>query len=416
MVPHDFVRMAHLPLTANQKLDRAALPLPDHSSAADGHSGKPPATPSEAALSTIWADLLDVEAPGTDDNFFDLGGYSLLAMRMLSRVETTFGRHVSVAEFFRSPTIGGLAAVLDATADGIPSSPVVELLRGGSRPPIYFPPGVLGEVQAYPAILQALGDDQAVYGLLGRHPHNTRATSIEAVAAQCCEHLNAFQPEGPVSLAGYSFAGIVAFEMARQLAAQGRRVQFLGVFDTGPDGVGLRSGRSTLLAVLYFIRNLPRWINDEIIRPPALEHVGALWRSCRKLLRSLGSRTAARGGHRAEDMFDTSGWSDELIAHVNDNLCALAAYRYHPYPGHLVLFRAGTRPLLHSHLPDLGWKDYVHGGVEVIDLPGNHDTIMKPPIIHQLAQIFRTVFEDRARAGGVNPRPEFARSLPGSEP
>ena len=92
--------------------------------------------------------------------------------------------------------------------------------------------------------------------------------------------------------------------------------------------------------------------------------------------------------HEAADLFDTSDWSPALRTQVANNLRILSAYRYPPYNGRLVLFRAVTRPLLHSHLPDLGWRGCVEGGVTVVDLPGNHQTVTRPPIVRQLAAEF----------------------------
>ncbi|MBS0644021.1 MAG: amino acid adenylation domain-containing protein [Proteobacteria bacterium] len=390
MVPHAIIPLERLPLSPNGKLDLPALPPPGGAGRQTSRSGSsPPASPTETALARIWSEVLDVAEPSAEDNFFDLGGTSLLAMRMLARMEAVFGRHPGLPAFHRHPTLAGLAGAQDAAAEPGTADTVLEIRAGGTRPPLYFPPGVMGESAVYPDLLGALEPGRPVRALLPGPPDGPLPASIEALAAQYCRTLCQLQPDGPICLAGYSFAGIVAYEMARQLAETGRETRFLGIIDTGPDSVGPRTAAALLRDGLHLLRNLPRWVRDEIGRGPAVAHWLALARSARTLLRRLAEGAMRRGPrHEAADLFDTSDWSPALRAQVANNLRILSAYRYPPYNGRLVLFRAVTRPLLHSHLPDLGWRGCVEGGVTVVDLPGNHQTVTRPPIVRQLAAEF----------------------------
>src|SRR5262249_7281574 len=191
-------------------------------------------TPLEQALAETWAKVLGIKRAGVHDNFFHAGGNSLLALRLASEIGKTCGRQVSLATLFAHPSIAGLAGVLKT--EGCPRVPrsIIELRRGGSRPPLYFPPGLLGEAFPCAAIMEQLPPDQPIYAIEGLSRTNSWAQTLEAMALSYCEELSALHPEGPLLLAGYSFSGLLAFEMARNLSAQGRHVPLLAIIDTGP--------------------------------------------------------------------------------------------------------------------------------------------------------------------------------------
>jgi aspartate racemase len=210
-----------LPLTANGKLDRAALRPPQVVPAETDGEDIAARTPLQQVLTETWGKVLGVKRACVHDNFFHAGGNSLLALRLVSEIEKMCGRHVSLATLFSHPSIAGLADVLE-TEKGTPAPcSIVELRRGGSRPPLYFPPGIFGEVSTCAAIMAQLPPDQPIYAIEGLSRPNSRAQTLEAMALFYCEELSTFQREGPLFLAGFSFSGLLAYEMARNLTARG---------------------------------------------------------------------------------------------------------------------------------------------------------------------------------------------------
>ena len=217
---------------------------------------------------------------------------------------------------------------------------------------------------------------------------------MEAAAARYCDDIQVFQPQGPIALAGFSFGGLLAYEVARQLSAAGRDIALLAIFDTGPDLSAGGSLKDRATRVMLFLQNLPRWMFEDLIRSANRDTPVALWRSIRKYI-SRSSRVATPGAlPRVEHLFDVSGWSPALYVHVENNLRILSAFEYRPYPGQVVLFRARVRPLFHAQTWDLGWAA-VASQVRVVETPGNHHTIMEPPHIRFVAARLREIVDGK---------------------
>jgi thioesterase domain-containing protein len=210
---------------------------------------------------------------------------------------------------------------------------------------------------------------------------------MEAMAARLCADLETFQPAGAVSLAGYSFAGLLAYEMARQLKARGREIRLLAIFDTGPDLSAGGGARGAATRVWLCLKNLPVWIDEDLIRSLDRDTAGRLWRSLKKHVRAgFRFRSAAPGVvPRVDHLFDVTQWSPGLYALVENNLKILGAFEYRPYDGDIVLFRARARPLLHAQTWDLGWQPLTRS-VRVIPAPGNHHTLMLEPHVQHVAR------------------------------
>jgi len=220
------------------------------------------------------------------------------------------------------------------------------------------------------------------------------AVSMEAMAARLCADLAAFQPEGPGSLAGYSFAGLLAYEMARQLRASGREIRLLAIFDTGPDLSADGGVRDVATRVRLCLANLPAWIAEDLIHSMDRNTPGRLWRSIRKHVRAgFRFRRAAPGVvPRVDHLFDVTHWTAELHAHVENNLRILGTFQYRPYDGDIVLFLARARPLFHAQTWDLGWQSLARS-VRVVPTPGNHQTLMLEPHIQHVARSLGAVVQ-----------------------
>jgi thioesterase domain-containing protein/acyl carrier protein len=201
----------------------------------------------ERALIPIWEDALGVTGIGTEDDFFELGGQSLMAVHLVSEVERTLGGSIPLGWILEHPTVARMARAIETR----PSEPVkgteflIPVRASGSLPPLFCVHGVAGGVFAYREAAELLGPEQPVYGimLVGK-PLARIPRSVEAMADRYIEEIRMVQPVGPYRLAGYSFGCLVAYEMARRLSALGEAVDFVGLIapPTGPASLGrLRS-------------------------------------------------------------------------------------------------------------------------------------------------------------------------------
>ncbi|MEO7387341.1 MAG: thioesterase domain-containing protein, partial [Gammaproteobacteria bacterium] len=233
MVPTTFVTLDALPLTANGKVDTCALPAPAAGDAQDLAGYVAPRDDIERRMCRVWGELLGNDRIGLDDNFFAIGGHSLLAAKLFARLDGEFGRSLTLGVLYAAPTVRLLAArYRDAgQAAGETARALVALRATGSRPPLYFLPGVFGNVVGYADFVRELGPEQPVFGLqsLGLDGRAEPFDSIEAMAHHYIEELREHQPQGPYALAGACFGATVAWEMTRQLTAAGDVVAFLGL-------------------------------------------------------------------------------------------------------------------------------------------------------------------------------------------
>ncbi len=232
MVPTSYVVLDRLPTTPNGKIDRTALPEPATEPALDTQAE----AGLEPSLTDLWARLLGTARIGVNDSFFDLGGNSLLAMRMLSEVADSTGMRPSIGRFLTEPTITGLAAaVRDAVAER--DEPVVVEAGDPEGDPLFM---VYADVVALPALryLAPALPGYRIWGMAqGRQTLEfDRSQSVEDIAGELLPLILERQPEGPVTLAGHSFGGILAYEMARQLEGAGRQVQLLALLDVSAPG------------------------------------------------------------------------------------------------------------------------------------------------------------------------------------
>ncbi len=255
MIPLFWVPMAGLPLTPNGKIDRKALPDPQESTPlplqTDGHRDLVrPQGLIEEQLVTIWKQLLGIPDIGVTDNFFDLGGHSMLMMNLLVEIDSHWNRSLPITMLFQVPTIRQLAALIQ---DGQPikRDTVVTFRAKGQEAPIFCVPGARGNLRYVHDLVKQMetqsGEqfDRPVYGL--QEPIESDGIplpkSLEAIAAYYLYEVQAIQPDGPYFLVGYSMGGAIAYEMAQQLREQGQEVALLGLLDPTPPYGRIRSRR-----------------------------------------------------------------------------------------------------------------------------------------------------------------------------
>ena len=236
MVPAAFVLLDRLPLTANGKLDRTALPAPEPGRGGRGETAESyvaPVLPLQRQLVQIWEEVLGVRPIGIRDDFFELGGDSLSAVRLFERMERVSGKRLALATLFGGATIEQVASVLGEETQAQTRAPLVVVQAGGSRRPFFYLHGEFRGGALYSRELaRHVGPEQPFY-LLEPYRFDGLAVppALQEMAAAHLETLRSVQPEGPYLLGGYCNGGLVAYEMARQLHAQGQAVDLLLLID-----------------------------------------------------------------------------------------------------------------------------------------------------------------------------------------
>ncbi len=353
-----------------------------------------PRNPVELQLAQMWEQLLGIEPISVTDNFFEVGGDSLLAVRLFTQIEQKFGQKLSLATLLEAPTVEQLARALNQVGEpGSSWSSLVPIQAGGSKPPFFCVHGQGANVLVFKDLAQHLGLEQPVYGLQARglDGKNAPLSRIQDMAAYYIQEIRTVQPQGPYFLAGYSSGGLIAFEMAQQLHRQGEKVAFLAVFDTFVPGCF-----KPVSFPEYWAR---QWRNFFRFGPkhPAKMMKKSLERKFNhatiRLYQSLGSALPSR--LQRVNLY----WS--LLQAVLD-------YVPQAYPGRLTLFRATDEPGQgwyyypagmatpddwHTRDPEYGWGKLATGGLQIHDVPGRHDSILKEPIVETLAEKVRACLE-----------------------
>jgi aspartate racemase len=392
MVPATFVPMEAFPLTSSGKIDRRALPAPEHCGAAPALPRVAPRNEVETRLAEIWGEVLGRERVGVQDNFFDLGGHSLVAVQLVARIEKTFGQSVPLAALFQGPTIEHMAALLgERSRPGLPKQ-VVALQPRGSRPPLFLLPSLFGDLVHYGELVRHLGCDQPVYGLLPRADDGTMPeySRLEDMAEQMLRGLRAFRPKGPYCLAGYSFGGPLAYELAQQLTATAQRVALLAFIDSGLPSDTPPALLDVFLSLPRMLANLPYWIRDDLFQSRPGDQLTRLRKKLRaewqKLWGTLG-RGGPSGAYIAlNELFDLERFGEHLQSRLELNYGAGCRYKPRVYPGRVTVLQARARRLWQVTRRGPGLSGLATGGVVVRIVPGNHDSILKEPHVRVLAR------------------------------
>jgi amino acid adenylation domain-containing protein len=406
MIPSMIIQLDRLPLTHNGKFDRSALPEP-RSELRTRAIHESPCDPVEQAMVAIWEDVLGVHPVGVHDDFFRLGGHSMLALRLLARISEVFGTALPVTTLLQMPTVNQIAKAV-RVLDDQPVPAVVEVQSGNLAPPLICFAGAttaratfLGDGLSLAALARHLGDGYPVSVVMsGRVPQSAPCeTLIQMVAASCRDEIRATQPHGPYLLAGHSLGGLVALEVARGLLAEGEQVSLLALFDVY--GAGFPRQYSLLRRVGCHFR----------------ENEGMTWQvRARNLVAKLGGRIRRasqflRGNHHPEPKRKLR----------ERNTLARASYlaKIRPYPGKITLLRARegkANPARDYSDLTMGWGAVAVGGVDVLEVPGDHRTMLSEPHIRGLADALRSAIRLVAVLQPQSIMPEDQRSTPMGKP
>ncbi len=391
MIPTRFVSLERFPLTPSGKVDRKALPAPELYVPPTADLPAAPMDETEQRLVALWQSVLQVKKIGPHDSFFDLGGHSLLAVRLFVQIEREFGRRLPLPSLFQAPTVAQMAALLrrEETPNAA-SSILVPIQAGGTQPPLFCMHHIDGIVVCYGEMTRYLGPDQPVYGIQAPALTGETAppTRIEDMAAQYAEEIVRAYPSGPYRVCGISFGGVVAFEVACRLRAQGRTVEFVGLLDSYAPAY-FRSEHAAEGERPLFQRLAQQWDMLRRLKGSEGALVKAKAQSAVKRLRDVLPAAA-----RVKDLEVADYLPAVLEAVRHSNMEAQREYYPPVYPGKVVLFRAVERLDMAYNDPLLSWGGLAEGGFEVREVLGNHYTIVKEPFVRTLAESMRTALAE----------------------
>jgi hypothetical protein len=335
LVPSSFVALDSLPKAPNGKLDIRALPAPADD-VRRARTAVPPRDAVEQQLVRIWEDVLGVKPIGIHDRFLDLGGHSLLVIRMLAEVERKFGRKVPAAILFEAPTVALLAGAIRREGLVASRSLVVEIQPEGTRPPIFWMHTLGGGGGAglffYEKLARLLGPDQPSYGIIatdGQQPG-----TMEALAARYVGEIRAVQPTGPYYLGGYCFGGVLAHEVGRQLAAAGEEIAAVILLDAAPPALPGMPGVLSTAFFQHVCRTLPNWIQASFSEGGAVKQRVKFWGGmlANKVRQRLGLGAGTTTGPKMDAVINMDRYPEEFRAHAEAHWRALAAYQPRAFP------------------------------------------------------------------------------------
>ncbi|MBI1842611.1 MAG: amino acid adenylation domain-containing protein, partial [Verrucomicrobia bacterium] len=403
MNPQHWVVLPKLPLTPNAKIDRRALPSPTSNSGLGGASQEPPATDTERKLAELWQRVLHLESVGRGSSFFELGGHSLLTVRLFAEIERTWGCRLPLATILRAETLQALAAEIDVGSDASrPWTSLVTIRSTGNRPPFFCAHGGGGEVLFGRDLARCLAPDQPFYGLQARglQGDHARDTSIDSMAEHYIEEVLRVQSSGPFYLGGFCMGGVIAYEMARQLIAQGHTVGLIVMIGTYNPVEAIRSVDSVGSLEVWRQKLVFHWANWSAL--PVGERGTYLSHRFKAMVDGRLKRLAGRVSQITRHLGSTrNGVVHELLEDYNDKL----GMKYQPEPMDVdVLLVRPQKNFTFWSDPHLGWRGVVRGHLELTSVPANPGGMLVEPYVSQVGEAIALALV-KAQSGSPTPRP-----------
>ncbi|MGW7489004.1 amino acid adenylation domain-containing protein [Streptomyces sp. NPDC054786] len=407
MVPSHYRWIDAMPLTPSGKRDDAALrALTAHGSGGVTAAGGDSGGGLEEEIAAVLAEFAGVDDLDAETGFLDAGGTSIGAVRVSMTIARRWGVELPLGTFLAAPTARGLAAVIRARGARPAFDPVVPLRTSGEGEPLFLVHPIGGSVLCYRELADRLAGDRPVYGLqaAGAEPGTQPLTSVEELASAYIAAIRRVRPDGPCHLAGWSFGGYVAIEIARQLGEA--EVATLTLLDTMALGDGPRQLFDEQQLLVLFFRELLWYAVGETESDDALDPSG--WEP-QELFDAI-FRQAVERGILPED--GSPRLLRRLYGVFRANYRATMDYRVGPIRKRLVVLRAADElpsgfATAHRTLgtmcagPDNGWQRWAQDGVETVEVPGNHLTMMAAPHVSVVADRLGDVLKRAADRGGA---------------
>lgn len=383
MIPSAFVPLDRLPLTVQGKLDKAALPPPPAARPEWAGNWKSPTNDQESILAEIWEDLLEVDPIGIEDDFFDLGGHSMLAVRMMAEVERRTGTNLPLAALFQKATIAHLASLLRDPDTVSPASaliPLAHTTQGAktTEPPLFCIHPAGGTVFCYKPLAGHFDGRRAVYGLQargvdGREPPHQ---SLEEMAQYYADAIKHVEPEGPYHLVGWSLGGNIAFEVARRLSEDGDKIGMLALLDSGLLGDDEPLNEADFLPLIVALFPGGEHLPLEDLRQ----------KSSQEQLNYFIDQASQAGIVPT----DAGNLGAQIFRVFQANIKAVHHYRPSKFSGKITLVRPKDQMKTSDLFDDnaLGWEQFADE-IEVLQVPGDHAGMLRSPAVDKIAEFLR---------------------------
>jgi nonribosomal peptide synthetase DhbF len=391
-----------LPLTPNGKLDRHALPAPEYSSTG---TGRAPHAPQEQILCEVFAQVLGLPEVGIDDEFFELGGDSLSATRVASRVRAVLGVKLPVRILFEAPTVAQLAQRLYTDNSQQALEVLLPLRPAGTRIPLFCVHPLMGLSWCYSGLMRLLGTDQPIYGLQSRGIAQAEPLSktIEEIAADYLGQIRLVQPNGPYNLLGWSFGGHVAHAIATKLQDQGEWVTLLAILDAYPSRMNQPEDSSRIRH--FFFENLGRELG--VPEGESLNESRIVDALRKGQTRPPWNILWAHLGEGTEDVVARA--VDVAI----NNAHLVQDFRPSRFDGNLLFFSATLEEPDASFTPQL-WAPYITGEIENHSIDCQHDDMLQPIPLAEIGRVLAAKLATPASTRVEHPRSLWPDSIQNS--
>ncbi len=375
MVPQLWVELEDMPLTNNGKIDKKGLPDPNSISQSSNEHSKP-RNSVEEQLVLIWQDLLDVGKVGIYDDFFDLGGHSILAIQLIAQMNDVVSKELSIADLFEYPTIAEISDYSSFDEETIKNDILIALQKEGERQPIFLAPPAGGEASAFLPLTKSLGKNQPLYGFQcsGLDGESLVMTSVEEMASLFIDEMQKIDPHGPYRIGGYSFGGDIACEMVRQLYNKGYKVEELlifesmapieGVIDLSENKVDNALFSEVVLQLVSDISNLFNTTltidSSELNNKSKDEQLEVLYNQIKKHPKLAPLEKQIKG---------------RVLVYITNSIIKYVYKDVEKTDVSIVVFKTEEEGLE----GDLGWGALTNREVKVFNVSGNHGTMLDEP-------------------------------------
>jgi amino acid adenylation domain-containing protein len=386
IVPHDFNLLDKMPTTLNGKIDRKALLQFKSNKKLENTE---PRTEEEKLVVTIWKEVLNLDKIDIFSNFFEVGGHSLIAVSVMNKLEQKTGKRLPLSTLFEHSTIEKLAKLLK-TEDEIHSDCLVPIKSNGNKVPLFIIHGAGLNVLNFVNLSKHFDESQPIYGIQGTKAegYDDWYESIEEMAAHYIDAIVEKNPKGPYALAGFSFGGIVAFEMTRQLREQGKEVSLTALLDSYVD--------SSYYYETYNQKRLIRYYDITYRRLDFLKEMFLSWKAFKMRINGKKEYILNRHFGKKNKMteeetlaFDQFLEADSMVKKIVD--------KYHLKPQNIKvdLFRSKDDAEYKLDPTHLGWKKAALNGITIHNISGNHLDIVAPPNDKKLARMLQKILNER---------------------
>lgn len=395
MIPSSFTILEKFPSTPNGKIDRNALPDPPSVERVEGFVE--PRSKTEKVLAEIWMDILEIERVSIHDDFFDVGGNSLLSIRVFGRIADRFDVKMPLSVLFSETTLERLAARIDLEKEHLGDwSSLVPIQPDGKKTPFFCIHGLTGDILWFRQLGQLMAQDQPFYGIQaqGLDGKTPAIDNINVMASTYIREIKKVQPSGPYILGGASLGGTVALEMAQQLELQGEEVALLVMFDHAPDMVAEKHNTKKKFSAKAFhlLTNSIQWVksmrelgSDQVVQ--------RIFRKTQVGFKKLKRKSTQLDSKKinAADLLDYGSELPEFRQKmIATHWHAINNYRATPYNKPVLLLQASSQPLLSTEKPEDTWVHLATGHLTTITVPGSHEGMFHEPHVYTLARELRS--------------------------